>query len=81
MEEFNRGWIATVLAANAELEIILRAATLLDADFNELTNTRCINRCERILWKDIEIFVLAKERSSVVAAHAETSLGQVVSSK
>ena len=48
MEEFDRGGIAAVLAADAELELLVGLAALLSADLNQLSYAVGIDRREWI---------------------------------
>ena len=57
MEEFDRGGIAAVLAADAELELLVGLAALLSADLNQLSYAVGIDRREWILRQDVEVLV------------------------
>src|ERR1700722_8387220 len=78
LAEGDRGRIAAVLAADAELEIGPGLAAALGGDGDELANAFGVQGHERIGLKQSLDGVEAEERGSVVARYAERGLGEVV---
>src|SRR6516162_1949490 len=68
--ECNRGRIAAVLAADADLEAAASGAAALDADAHELADAFSIDRDERIASHDAARHVGAEKACCVVAADA-----------
>ena len=78
MAEGDGGGIATMLAANADLEIGTGLAPARDADLDELADAIAIDRDERIDLQDSLCDIGAEESGGIVAADAVGGLGQVV---
>src|SRR5262249_42318013 len=78
MKERNRGRIAAVLAADADLEVIARRAAALDADPHQLADAFTIDRDERIGREDAALRIGAQEARRIVTADAERRLRQIV---
>src|SRR5262249_59126750 len=76
--EGDRGGIATVLAADSELEVVPRLAPALDRDAHELAHALAIERDERIDRQDALGRVWPQETCRVVAADPERGLGEIV---
>ena len=71
--------VATVLAADADLQIRLGGPTLLDSDPHQLPDAGDVEHLERVLRKDLAVDVLHQELPlRIVARVAEGHLGQVV---
>src|SRR5258708_5748039 len=73
-----RGLGGAVLAADADLELLARAAAALDADPHQLANALAIDRHERIGRQDAARRVGAEEARRIVTADAERRLREVV---
>src|SRR5690606_35361307 len=76
--EHDAGWIAAVLAADADLEIGASPPAAFDAELHQLADAFLIDRLARIIRDDVVYAVEADERTIVVAAHTERRLSQVV---
>src|SRR6185295_8735915 len=76
--ERDRGRVAAMLAADADLEFLSHLPPALDADPYQLADALLVDRDERISRKDAARRVDAEERRRVVAADAEGGLRQVV---
>src|SRR5580704_19406494 len=76
--EGDRGGIAAMLAANAELEVFPRPPSALGCDAHEFADAVAVDRHERIDGKDALVAVRAEEACRVVAADAEGGLRQIV---
>src|SRR5262249_26165487 len=70
LEEPDRVRIAAVLAADAQLEILLDAAALVYGDLDQLADAARVDRRERVLLHDLELLIMRQERPGVVARHA-----------
>ena len=81
MAELNGSGISAVLAANAQLDVRVGGFAAVDALLNQGSDARLIDRGEWILRQNVEILVLAEKTSSIVTAHAQSGLGQVVRSE
>ena len=70
-----------MLTTDTDLEVVDGLATALDTHFDELTDTGLVEAGE---WVDVDHFSFLigwQEGAGVVAAEAETGLGEVVSSE
>src|SRR5580704_5113978 len=76
--ERDRGGVAAVLAANAELDVGPHLAAALDRDAHQFADTLAIESDERIDREDTLGRVDAEEARSIVAGNAERRLGEVV---
>src|SRR5207244_7804144 len=76
--EGDRGRIAAVLAADADLEPAPSLAPALDADAYQFADALAVDRHERIGREDAARRVRPEEARGVVAADAERRLRQVV---
>src|SRR5579885_996335 len=76
--ELNRGRIAAVLAANAELQLLTRLAAALGGDAHQLADAVAIDRHKRVGRQDALCRVGTQEAPRVVAADAKGGLRQVV---
>src|SRR5512137_2281122 len=76
--ELDRGRLAAVLAADAQLDPGPRLPALLDGHTHELADAVAVEDLERVLGVDLLLDVRAEEAGGVVAADAERRLGQVV---
>src|ERR1051326_7156252 len=76
--EGDRGGIAAVLAANAELDIGPHLLPALDRDAHQFAHAVAIERDERIDRQDALARVDAEEARRVVAGNAEGRLGELV---
>src|ERR1700722_10596947 len=76
--EGDRGRIAAVFAADAELEVGPGRATALGGDGDEFADAFSVQGHERISLEQPLDGVKAKERRRVVARYAERGLGEVV---
>src|SRR5262249_45889732 len=78
MAERNRGRVAAVLAADADLEIIACRAAALDADPHQLADPFAIDRDEWVGREDAALRIGAQEARRIVTADAERRLRQIV---
>src|SRR5690606_19467759 len=78
VEELDRGGVAAVLAANAELQVLAGGAATFGGDRNQLADAFLVDAGERILGHDFQILVGLEDRPRVVARHAQGGLGEVV---
>src|SRR5262249_57932563 len=78
MAEGYRRRIATVLAANADLQFCANFAASIDTYFDQLAYAQLINRDERIGRKYAARGIDAEETRRVIARNPEGGLGQVV---
>ena len=67
MAERDRGRVAAMLAANADLELRLHGAAALDADLHQFADALLVDRDERIARQDAALGVDAEETRRVVA--------------
>src|SRR5690606_2852389 len=79
--ELDRLGIATMLAANAALELLLDATSLLDSHLDQLANAVDVDRLERVDLQDVVPEVIGQERVDVVTAVPERHLRQVIRAK
>src|SRR5262249_8294111 len=73
--------IATVFAANSDLELWPRLATLLNAPLNESADACDVERLERVGFEHTRLFfvdVVRQEAARVIAAEAHGGLREVV---
>ena len=71
--------LAAVLAADAELQVVLDAAAALDRDAHQVADARAVERLERVLLEHVVLQVVGEELPlGVVAREAERRLRQVV---
>src|SRR5262249_46406913 len=81
MAELHAVEIAAVLTADADLELVPRTATLLDAPLNEHADALGIERLERVGCEHASLLlvdVVRQEAAGVVAREAHRSLCEVV---
>src|SRR3712207_8393044 len=79
VEELDRVGVAAVLAADAELDVVLGLATEPRAHAQHLAHARLVDRLEWRAVEDLAVDVLREDLAlDVVAAEAETRLGEVV---
>src|SRR5260221_930609 len=78
MAEEDRGRIAAMLAADAELDVGTRLAAAFAGDLDQLTYAFDIERGEGVVLEDAALLVLLEEARGIVAAEAEGGLGEVV---
>ena len=76
--EGDRGRIAAMFAANADLELRPRLAAALDADLDQFADAVAIDRDERIDLQNAARNIGAEESGGVVAADAVGGLRQIV---
>jgi hypothetical protein len=76
--EADRLWIATVFAADTDLQVLLRAATFFDRNLHQLANAFAIDRHEGVSMHDAVFEVVPQELAGIVAAEAHRRLRQVV---
>ena len=76
--ERDRLRLAAVLAADAELEVLARAAAALDRDLHQVADAVLVDRLERVALEDAGLEVVREEAAGVVAGEAERGLRQVV---
>ena len=81
MAEGDRGRIAAVLAADADLQLRAHLAAALDADAHQFTDALLVDRHERIGRQDPARGINAEEARGVVARNAERRLRQIVSAE
>ena len=81
MAELNGSGISAVLTADSQLDVRVGGFAAVDALLNQGSNACLIDRGEWILRQNVEILVLAEKTSSIVTAHAQSGLGQVVRSE
>ena len=67
-----------MLAADADLQVRPRAASLLHAHLDELADADRVDRRERIALQDLAVLVRAEELADVVAREPEGELRQVI---
>src|SRR5262249_17066781 len=73
--EMDRGRIAAVLAADAELQVGARLAATLRSDLHQLADAFDVEADERILFDDTLPLIGLQEATGVVAAEAVGGLG------
>src|SRR5262250_276295 len=78
MAKGDRGRIAAVLAADADLEVAARRATPLGANGDQLADALAVDGDERIDLEDASLGVVGKDRRGIIARQPETGLRQVV---
>src|ERR1043165_9925837 len=78
MAEFDAVGVATVFAADAELNVGPGALAFLDGDLHKLADAGLVNGSERILLTDLLLLVGPEEGAGIGTTHAEAGLGQVV---
>src|ERR1700722_17488234 len=76
--ERDRGRIAAVLAADAELEVLAHLAAALARDRDQFADALAIDRDERIDGENALRGVGAEKARGVVAADAEGGLGEII---
>src|SRR5262245_55403521 len=76
--EDHRFGVAAVLAADADLQIGARRASVLDADFEKLPHAFLIERLEWVVGEDLLLDVEGQEAARVVAAQSHRGLSKVV---
>src|SRR5256885_403545 len=76
--ERDRGGIAAMLAADAQLQVALGAAALLCRDADHLADAVDVDRNERVLWQDARLDIVRQELAGIVARQAKHGLRQVV---
>src|ERR1700675_3335577 len=76
--ERDRGRIAAVLAADAELEIFADLAAARGGDADELADARAVDRDKRVGRQDAFRRIDAEKTCGVVAADAERGLRQII---
>src|SRR6266542_4434460 len=64
--------VAAVLAADADLQIGARRASVLDADFEELPHAFLIERLKRVVGEDLLLDVEGQEAARIVAARGNS---------
>src|SRR5207244_712443 len=74
----DRAWIAAVLAADADLQIRLHAATALGAEAHQLAHAVAVQHLKRIFGHDLVLDVSWQKSARVVAAEAKCCLREVV---
>jgi hypothetical protein len=79
--EFYAFWVSAVFATDAQLYVGTGLATFGYGDFHELAHAGLVDGGERVLFDDFQFLVGAEEGAGIVAAHAESSLGQVIGAK
>mmetsp|Transcript_10136 Transcript_10136/g.25743 ORF Transcript_10136/g.25743 Transcript_10136/m.25743 type:complete len:233 (+) Transcript_10136:62-760(+) len=77
----NRRGVASVFAADAELEIGPRPSPLLAGDLDELSDSDLVDRGKWVLLDDFLFHVDGEEAADIVAADAEAGLRKVVGAK
>src|SRR5690348_10001640 len=75
--ELDAAWVATMLAADAELQVGLGLPTACRGDFDQRTDTLAVDRLERISRQDAFLDIKREEAAGIVTAHAERRLRQV----
>src|SRR5215470_10915883 len=70
LAELDRGGVAAMLAADAELQLLAGAAAALGGDADELANAVGVDRDERVLLEDALLLVGRQETRRVVAREA-----------
>ena len=70
-----------MFTADAELDVRAGLAAFFDGDLDQLSNTSLVDRGEWVLLDDLEFCVMRQEAARIVAAHAESGLGQVIRSE
>src|SRR6185369_3291276 len=78
MTKSDRSGVSTMLAANADLQVLTGFPPPLDAYAHELADAPFIDADERIVRVDALSHVAGKELAGVVARQAEAGLGKVV---
>src|SRR5512133_3881744 len=78
MAELDTFRVATVFAADAELDVRAGLASELDGHFHELADASLIDGGKRILLHDVQFGIGWEEAAGIVAAHPEGGLGEVV---
>src|SRR4029078_10767460 len=76
--EGNRSRVATMLTADADLELRTRLAAALDPDLHEFTDTLRVERYERIDRQNSPRGVNSEKARRVVARNAEGRLREIV---
>src|SRR3954469_18931705 len=77
--ERDRVGLAAVLAADAQLQVVLDAAAALDRDAHQVADTILVERLERVALEHAVLEVARQELAlRVVAREAERGLGEVV---
>src|SRR5262249_23393786 len=78
MAELNAVGIASMLAADAELDVGTCLLPLCNGYFHQLANARLIHRGKWVFLDDFEFLIRSEERARVIAAHAKRGLREVV---
>ena len=66
MAEGDRLRLAAVLAADAELDLLARAAAALDGDLHQVADAVLVDRLERVAIEDSRLEVVGEEAAAVV---------------
>src|SRR2546428_3738858 len=77
-EKADRIGIAAMFAADADLQLFVRAASAFGTDAYELADTFLVDGFEWILRQNIFLHIFGQEASSVIARIAERHLREVV---
>ena len=78
MAELDRGRVAAVLAADAQMNVGACLTAKLDSRFNQFADALLIEVCKRIGFIDLVLVIVVKELAGVVTAEAKRHLRQVV---
>ena len=78
MAELDGVGVSTVFAADAEFDVFFRFAAFFDGDLHEFADAGLVEAGEWVFLEDFVFGVGAEEGSHVVAADAESGLGEVV---
>src|SRR5260370_5832992 len=81
MTELDAVRISAVFAADAQLDSGPSFVALLHGNLDQLADSGLVDRGERILLDYFQLLIGPKERTRIVAAHAEAGLGQVIGPK
>ena len=76
--EFHGCGVATVLAADTDVQMLVVSAAEGDSHVHELANTGLIQSCEGIVLEDLGVVVSGQELAGVVTGEAVGHLSQVV---
>src|SRR6516162_8869223 len=78
MEERNRGRVAAVLAADADLEIAAHLAAPLGAHAHKLADARLVDGDKWVPVEHLPLQIVGEDRCCVVARKTEARLGEVI---
>ena len=78
MAELDGVGVSTVFAADAEFDVFSRFAAFFDGDLHEFADAGLVEAGEWVFLEDFVLGVGVEEGSHVVAADAESGLGEVV---